>query len=203
MNWINEHSQIIMIILTAIYGISTIMICYYNRKTVIESRRQVEIMKKQFVENNRARVIPKLVTLEGRLYCLSFNNIGNTMAERLNIDVCDEWIFKLGQTEKCSKTAAILQKLSEANTFLAPQDDNLYPLCVFPDNSGDFDKLCETDLRIEISYTSDDVRYDEDFNLKLGAAAQLISDSDYVRFQSDRIDELKKIRIALEKVEAK
>lgn len=150
--WMNNNNGFVMAVLTFVYVIATIFICIFNGKSASATRRQTEEAQRQFEESNRAHVIPRFVTLEGQLYCLAFHNIGKTMAEKLIINISAKWLECLRSTEKNSSVADTLQKLKDIEIFLPADDKYVYSICVPADGTGDYMKLCEKPLIIDIQY---------------------------------------------------
>ena len=97
-NWLNNNNKFIMAILTFVYVIATILICYFNYKSAKATNDQIEELYKQFIENSRAHVVPKIIELEGKMLCISFQNIGNAIAEEVIIKVNESWLKKLETT---------------------------------------------------------------------------------------------------------
>lgn len=202
-NWMNDNNGFVMAVLTFVYVIATIFICIFNGRSASATKRQTEEAQRQFEESNRAHVIPRFVTLEGQLYCLAFHNIGKTMAERLIINVSSEWLECLRSTEKNSDVADTLQKLKDLEIFLPAEDKYLYSICVPADGTGDYLKLCEKPLRIDIEYYSGSKRYKEQFELPMKGINCIINTSNYVRMEQKKRESIDKIGEQLEKITGK
>lgn len=199
-SWMNSNNGFVMAILTFVYVIATIFICVFNGKSASATRKQTEEAQRQFEENNRAHVIPRFVTLEGQLYCLAFHNIGKTMAEKLIINISPEWLECLKNTQKNSKVAETLKNLREIEIFLPADDKYMYPICVPADGTGDYSRLCEKPLRIDIEYYSREKQYKEQFELPMKGINCIINTSDYVRMEQKKRDSIDKIGEQLEKI---
>ena len=198
--WMNSNNGFVMAVLTFVYVIATIFICVFNGKSASATRRQTEEAQRQFEENNRAHVIPRFVTLEGQLYCLAFHNIGKTMAEKLVINVSSEWLECLRNTQKNSNVADTLEKLKDIEIFLPADDKYMYSICVPADGTGDYMKLCEKPLIINVQYYSGEKMYKERFELPLKGINCLINTSNYVRMEQKKRDSLDEIGKQLEKI---
>lgn len=199
-SWMNSNNGFVMAILTFVYVIATIFICVFNGKSASATRKQTEEAQRQFEENNRAHVIPRFVTLEGQLYCLAFHNIGKTMAEKLIINISPEWLECLKNTQKNSKVAETLKSLRKIEIFLPADDKYMYPICVPADGTGDYSRLCEKPLRIDIEYYSREKQYKEQFELPMKGINCIINTSDYVRMEQKKRDSIDKIGEQLEKI---
>lgn len=201
--WMNNNNGFVMAVLTFVYVIATIFICIFNGKSASATRRQTEEAQRQFEESNRAHVIPRFVTLEGQLYCLAFHNIGKTMAEKLIINISAKWLECLRSTEKNSSVADTLQKLKDIEIFLPADDKYVYSICVSADGTGDYMKLCEKPLIIDIQYYSNGKMYNEQFELPMKGINCIINTSDYVRMEQKKSYSLDKIEKQLEKIAGK
>lgn len=198
--WMNENNGFLMAVLTLVYVVATIFICVFNGKSAYASRKQTEEAQRQFEESNRANVIPRFITLEGQLYCLAFQNTGRTMAEKLVINVSSEWLECLRGTQKNSKVANTLQHLKEIEIFLPVDEKYLYPICILADGTGDYEKLCEKPLKIDIEYYSGEKKYNMQFELPMKGINCIINTSDYVRMEQKKRESLYKIERQLEKI---
>lgn len=192
-NFFNDNQGFVMCFLTLVYVIATILICVFNHRSAAASIRQTLESQHQFLENNRARVIPRFVTLEGQLYCLAFHNIGKTIAENLVIQISKDWIECLRKTEKNSDVSDTLLKLAKTKIYLIPDDKIMYSVCVLNDGSGDYLKLCEKPLKIQITYTSDGGNYSDCFELPMKGINSISNTSDYVRMETKKINQLNSI----------
>lgn len=201
--WMNDNNGFVMAVLTFVYVIATIFICIFNGRAASATRKQTEEAQRQFEENNRANVIPRFITLEGQLYCLAFHNIGKTMAEKLVIKISSEWLECLRNTQKNSEVAETLEKLKEIEIFLPVDDKYVYPICVPADGTGDYLKLCEKPLKIDIEYYSGVKKYKQQFELPMKGINCIVNTSDYVRMEHKKRDSLDKIEKQLEKIAGK
>lgn len=201
--WLNSNDGFAMAVLTFVYVIATIFICVFNGKSASVTRKQIEESQRQFEESNRAHIIPRFITLEGQLYCLAFHNIGKTMADKLIINVSSEWLECLRNTEKNSNVSDTLQKLKDIEIFLPADDKYVYPICVPADGTGDYMKLCEKPLIIDIQYYSDGKEYKELFELPMKGINCIINASDYVRMEQKKRDSIDGIEKQLEKIAEK
>lgn len=198
--WMNDNNGFVMAVLTFVYVIATIFICIFNGRSASATRKQTEEAQRQFEESNRAKVIPRFITLEGQLYCLAFHNIGKTMAEKLVINISSEWLECLRETQKNSAVAGTLEKLKEIDIFLPADDKYMYPICVPADGTGDYLKLCQKPLQMDIEYYSGGKKYKEQFELPMKGINCIINTSDYVRMEQKKRDSIDKIEKQLEKI---
>lgn len=116
--WSNANSGFIMALLTLVYVIATILICIFNYKSAKATKEQTKESYSQFIENNRAHIVPKIIELEGEMLCLSFQNIGKDIATEVIIDVNEKWLKKLELTKTFPEVANSLKKLKTKKIFL-------------------------------------------------------------------------------------
>lgn len=199
--WLNENNGFVMAILTAVYSITTFLICIFNYKSAAAARKQTKESIRQFEESNRAYVIPRFETLEGQLYCLVFQNTGRTMAEKLNIKVSAEWLDCLKKTQKNASVANTLSGLGELEIFLPAGDKYMYAICVPADGTGDFAILCEKPLIISFSYKSGNKSYSEEYELSLKGINCIVNTSDYVRMEQKKRESLNDIVEQLKRID--
>jgi hypothetical protein len=91
----NENSGFIMALLTLVYVIATILICWANFRSSQATKKQNELQIKMDEEDNRARIIPYRKILENNLVCLCFANVGHQIASDVKISFSEEWIKQL------------------------------------------------------------------------------------------------------------
>lgn len=104
-NCLNQNNGFVMALLTFVYVIATIFICIFNYKSAKATKEQTKESYKQFIENNRAHVIPKIIVLEGEMLCLAFQNIGHDIALDVRINIDEKRLKKLEETDKFSDSA--------------------------------------------------------------------------------------------------
>lgn len=109
------------------------------------------------------------------------------------IQISKDWIECLRKTEKNSDVSDTFLKLAETKIYLIPDDKIMYSICVLNDGSGDYLKLCEKPLKIQITYTSDGENYSDCFELPMKGINCISNMSDYVRMETKKMDQLKSI----------
>ena len=63
-----------MVVLTAIYVLATILICYFNYRSTKASREQAAEMRRQYEEENRPYITVELIYERKAIYGLRFSN---------------------------------------------------------------------------------------------------------------------------------
>lgn len=85
----------VMVFITGVYVIATIAICVANFKSAKASKMQLEVMKKQYEEENRPYVEVELHYERHLIYSLRFVNHGKQTAQRFRVDFNHEFTESL------------------------------------------------------------------------------------------------------------
>lgn len=85
----------VMVIITGVYVVATIAICVANFKSAKASKMQLEVMKKQYEEENRPYVEVELHYERHLIYSLRFVNHGKQTAQRFRVDFNHEFTESL------------------------------------------------------------------------------------------------------------
>ena len=80
----------IMIIITSVYVIATIVICYYNAQVAKVTKQELEELKKQFYQTNRPNVNYEVVHIRNSFFMIRFVNNGSHTAYNLSISLNEE-----------------------------------------------------------------------------------------------------------------
>lgn len=208
--WINDNNGFIIALLTFVYVIATILICVFNYKSAKATKEQTKESYEQFIENSRARVVPKIIELEGEILCLCFQNIGKDIATNLIIDVNEDWLKKLEVTKTFPEVAGSLRKLKNKEIFLTVDQKLCYGMCIPGNGHPDFKILGEETLIINVSYKTLNKDYCEKFEIPLDSYNFMVNQSDYARLTKKQIQqmketnkELKNINYSLKKINEK
>jgi len=86
------NSEWIMVIITGIYVIATIIICWANIKSANASKEQLEEMQKQYAETNRPLIELEFQYNRRTWYIARFVNHGNLTAQRVKISLDQAFI---------------------------------------------------------------------------------------------------------------
>ena len=82
----------IMVIITAIYVIATIIICYFNGKSAKAAKTQTDEMIRQYKMSNRSNVTIHFDIIRSGLLCFVVQNEGNLPAHDVNIKINQTFI---------------------------------------------------------------------------------------------------------------
>ena len=198
--WFNTNNGFAMVVLTFVYVVATALICYFNYKSAKATNDQTHESYKQFIENSRAHVIPKIIELEGEMLCLSFQNIGKDIATDVVIKVNESWLKKLKNTATFPETANKLRTIKKKKLFLTVEQQLCYGLCIPGNGYDDFKVLGETILKVDISYKTLGNFYEDHYEMPLDGYNFLVNSSDYARLTKKQIQEMKNTNKELKKL---
>ena len=85
----------VMVVLTAIYVLATILICYYNYGATKASRDQAAEMRRQYEEDNRPYITVELIYERKAYYGLRFSNHGKRLANHVRIQLDQTFLDSL------------------------------------------------------------------------------------------------------------
>jgi len=141
----------------AISAIATALMTLVTFFTLIQNRKQLNELKRQWHEANNAKLIFSIIITDNYLICLEVKNIGNSLAKDIKFSINDSFLDKLIHP----RLKETFVNLNLHTFFLKPNDKKQYILChtkSYEDTSNY--KLYDTDISIEQS----DMNYDELIN---------------------------------------
>lgn len=155
--------NLIMVIITAIYAITTIIICVFNYKSAKATRDQVEISKKQieemikqYNEINRPLVTIRFEVIRSGLLCFIVENKGPQPAHDVTITFNDSFINNLPDEQRKNH----LQELKQAKLFLASHQK----MIITVDGQPMFSKIAKEKAIVKITYDNFDELTEIDLN---------------------------------------
>lgn len=86
-----------MVVLTAIYVLATIFICYFNYGSTKASREQAAEMRRQYEEENRPYITVELIYERKAFYGLRFSNHGKRLADHVRIQLDQAFVDSLNE----------------------------------------------------------------------------------------------------------
>ena len=101
----------LMVIITFVYVVATVFICWANIKSAKASKEELAEMKRQYAEEKRPRIEIEFQYENRTWYIVRFINHGKTTANHVNIDLDEEFIESL--PEKEFKDMLLAQKRKE------------------------------------------------------------------------------------------
>ncbi len=97
-NYLDEHSNFFMLLVTAIYVIATILIYRANAKSNKLADKQLEEARKQYDEQNRPYIEVELIYERRQYWGFRFINNGRFTAQSVKINLDKAFINSLEQT---------------------------------------------------------------------------------------------------------
>lgn len=201
--WINQNDGFIMGLLTLVYVIATILICFFNYKSAKATKEQIKEAQTQFRAQNRPNVIPCFSMIEGEMFCLTFKNIGNECAKDLKITINDKWLECFDEALKIKQMPGNIRSSLKNKFFIVPDDSIKFVLMIPGDGTNMYNKISQEKMCIELEYYRNDLsqKFVENFELNLLTMAGLILDkSDYIRKMEKQEKTLKDISDNLNKI---
>lgn len=98
LKFLNDNSGGLTFVVTFVYVVATIAICIANIQSANASKRQLEEMQKQYAEENRPRIEVEFLYERRSFYGLRFVNHGKETAQNVEIQLSDEFLDSLGNT---------------------------------------------------------------------------------------------------------
>ena len=167
-----------MVVITVVYVIATIAICFANFSSANAAKKQLEEMKKQYAEENRPNIQVELAFERRAFYILRFVNHGKITAQNVQITLSDDFFDGI----KGTNFYTLLKKQSGKNCVIGIGQK--YDI-VFADDS--------TDKKIPISgkitYEANGQTYNNDFCINFENYAAIFSVNSE---QYDFLQEIKK-----------
>lgn len=141
----------LMVIITAIYVVATIVICYFNGKSAKASKEQAEIAKKQTEEmikqynlSNRPLVTIRFDIIRSGLLCFVVENEGPLPAHDVRVTINEDFIDNL--PDEGVKNS--FRKLKESKLYIASHQK----MTLLLDGQPAFSKIAEKVANIQIQY---------------------------------------------------
>lgn len=152
----------IMVIITAIYVIATIVICYFNGKSAKAAKTQTDEMIRQYKMSNRPNVTIHFDIIRSGLLCFVVHNEGNLPAHDVNIKINQTFID--GMNDSADKER--IKRFGESKLYLA-SNQKIYILL---GGQLEFSSLAKNVAEIDISYDN----YNEHTTIDLEQYAMLL-----------------------------
>lgn len=97
LQFLNSNEGAFMVIITVVYVIATVAICYANIKASNVSKEQLDEMKRQYAAENRPIIEMEFCYERRAWYILRFVNRGKTTAQHVRIELEQEFIDSLSE----------------------------------------------------------------------------------------------------------
>lgn len=97
--FLDQHEGSLMVLITAIYVLATILICWANMKSAKAAREQLAEAKRQYEEENRPRITYEMIYENRTFYGMRFTNHGRRVANHVQIKFSQDFLSSIS---KCS-----------------------------------------------------------------------------------------------------
>lgn len=87
----------VMVLLTGVYVVATIIICYFNYGSTKAAREQAAEMRRQYEEENRPYITVELIYERKTFYGLRFSNHGKRLANHVVIQLKQAFIDSISE----------------------------------------------------------------------------------------------------------
>lgn len=140
----------------AISAIATALMTLVTFFTLIQNRKQLNELKRQWHEANNAKLIFSIIIIDNFLICLEVKNIGNSIAKDIKFSINDSFLQKLIH----SRLKETFVDLNKHSFYLKPNEKKQYILCHTRSSETSHYELYDTNISIEESNKN----YDELIN---------------------------------------
>ncbi len=134
----------LMVIITAIYVVATIVICYFNGKAAAAAKKQTDEMIRQYNLSNRPYITIHFDVIRSGLLCFVIENEGTSSAHNVSVKINKKFIDGLENENDKER----LEKFADAALYLVSKQ-KIYLLL---GGQPSFSKLAENIAEIDIEY---------------------------------------------------
>lgn len=152
----------LMVIITAIYVVATIIICYFNGKSAKAAKMQTDEMIRQYSMTNRPKVTIHFDIIRSGLLCFVIENEGTSPAHNVSIKINKDFLD--GLDEEVEKDC--LEKMAGSELYLASKQK----IYILLGGQPQFSKLAQNVAEIDIAYDG----YEEHTSIDLNQYGMLL-----------------------------
>lgn len=185
-----------MVVLTAIYVLATIFICYFNYGSTKASREQAAEMRRQYEEENRPYITVELIYERKAFYGLRFSNHGKRLADHVRIQLDQAFLDSL--KEPSFRATLERTKGKECIIGIGQHYDLYFGTNKFRENTE------KSALSGQVTYQDGSRTYTEAFSIDFDSYATFFSvnsaDDDFLKEMRAQTKELKGIKEALQQL---
>lgn len=185
-----------MVVLTAIYVLATIFICYFNYGSTKASREQAAEMRRQYEEENRPYITVELIYERKAFYGLRFSNHGKRLADHVRIQLDQAFVDSLN--EPSFRATLERTKGKECIIGIGQHYDLYFGTNKFRENTE------KSALSGQVTYQDGSRTYTEAFSIDFDSYATFFSVNsaadDFVKEMRAQTKELKGIKEALQQL---
>lgn len=165
MNWLNDNNGFLMVVLTSVYVVATIIICWANLKSAKASREQTAEQKRQFEAINRPQIDVSIELVRRNTIALKVENTGTRYAQTVNIKINDDFITQIERAEDEER----IRKISTSTYNVGVGQKWYIHIC---DNQK-IEKLDNIPLQAQISYSDGKQIYKETIQLDFSQYSEM------------------------------
>lgn len=185
-----------MVVLTAIYVLATIFICYFNYGSTKASREQAAEMRRQYEEENRPYITVELIYERKAFYGLRFSNHGKRLADHVRIQLDQAFVDSLN--EPSFRATLERTKGKECIIGIGQHYDLYFGTNKFRENTE------KSALSGQVTYQDGSRTYTEAFSIDFDSYATFFSVNsaadDFLKEMRAQTKELKGIKEALQQL---
>ncbi len=195
---------------TAVSAITTLLMTLATFTTVIFSRKQIKEIRRQWIEDNKARLEFSIVNI-GKSFFLKIENVGKRMAYNVNIKINDNFLNKM----LIERNKEMLVNISNKIIHLQPNRVFYFPISPCKDFNGtivsggkkytketinpNIDILMYEPIEITGKYCDSEI-INEKFTIDEFIGSIIINSPELIELKNI-VDELNNINDTLEKVQ--
>ncbi len=112
------NAEWVIAIMTTVYVLATLAICYFNYRSNEATHKQIEELKRQFEEQNRPR-IDVFLHFEGTVAYLVIENLGQMTANQVQVRINEEFFQQEVDSQKAVISKKCFQNLNDTEIRLA------------------------------------------------------------------------------------
>ena len=185
-----------MVVLTAIYVLATIFICYFNYGSTKASREQAAEMRRKYEEENRPYITVELIYERKAFYGLRFSNHGKRLADHVRIQLDQAFVDSLN--EPSFRATLERTKGKECIIGIGQHYDLYFGTNKFRENTE------KSALSGQVTYQDGSRTYTEAFSIDFDSYATFFSVNsaadDFLKEMRAQTKELKGIKEALQQL---
>lgn len=185
-----------MVVLTAIYVLATIFICYFNYGSTKASREQAAEMRRQYEAENRPYITVELIYERKAFYGLRFSNHGKRLADHVRIQLDQAFVDSLN--EPSFRATLERTKGKECIIGIGQHYDLYFGTNKFRENTE------KSALSGQVTYQDGSRTYTEAFSIDFDSYATFFSVNsaadDFLKEMRAQTKELKGIKEALQQL---
>lgn len=148
-----------LVVLTGVYVLATIAICWANWNSARWTRKQTAAMIQQFEETNRARVVVRFDKPSWAEQSLVLKNIGKRIATNVRLTIDESFMNALNSWSSHN----LLKTALQSKMLIAPEQEYWFLLGL----NTSLDKLSTKTVHVGIKYQDGEITHQEETIMEL------------------------------------